>query len=242
MWSCCPSTLSPAVGPSVLSDAGEPASPNAPAVPTNAIIAGVLNPNSRARGTNMAASMGTVPKEVPIPIVIIRPIKSITIAAINLLPPIIATLASTNASTPPVALITSPYPAATNITKAINPMIPIPPFNTSSISFQPNAPKANIIAKPTTAPKGSEPTAICITKAATAPSNAPMCALVKDVEAVYLVSASITTASSYSLGFLYVINTAISKPIIIPEPGRSIDFHTLVFIIGNPLSVKASAI
>ena len=33
MWSCCPSALRPAVGPSVESDAGEPASPQGPGGP-----------------------------------------------------------------------------------------------------------------------------------------------------------------------------------------------------------------
>ena len=41
MWSCCPSAFSPDVGPSVVSDAGDPASPSAPATATmNTIAAG----------------------------------------------------------------------------------------------------------------------------------------------------------------------------------------------------------
>lgn len=108
MWSCWPSTFNPDVGPRVLSEAGEPASPNAPAVPTSAIIAAGLKPNAEANGTYIVAIIGIVPKEVPIPIVTISPIKSIIIAPINLLPPIKPVAASTKVSTPPVSLKTAP--------------------------------------------------------------------------------------------------------------------------------------
>ena len=39
IWSCWPSALRPAVGPRVESEAGEPASPRAPAVPMSAMVA-----------------------------------------------------------------------------------------------------------------------------------------------------------------------------------------------------------
>ena len=51
MWSCWPSTLRPAVGPKVESDAGEPASPKAPAVPSKHTIAAGLKPNLIPSGT-----------------------------------------------------------------------------------------------------------------------------------------------------------------------------------------------
>ena len=40
MWSCCPSALSPDVGPIVESEAGDPASPRAAAIPIRSIIEG----------------------------------------------------------------------------------------------------------------------------------------------------------------------------------------------------------
>ena len=51
MWSCWPSTLRPAVGPKVESDAGDPASPKAPAVPSKHTIAAGLKPNLIPSGT-----------------------------------------------------------------------------------------------------------------------------------------------------------------------------------------------
>ena len=51
MWSCCPSALSPAVGPSVESDAGEPASPSAPAVPMSQTVATGEKPKDTHSGT-----------------------------------------------------------------------------------------------------------------------------------------------------------------------------------------------
>ena len=46
MWSCCPSIFKPEVGPKVESDAGEPASPKAAAVPIIAMVAaGLVNGN-----------------------------------------------------------------------------------------------------------------------------------------------------------------------------------------------------
>ena len=66
-------TFKPAVGPNVESDAGEPASPNTPAVPIKQIIASSLNPSSIANGTKIAAIIGIVANEEPIPIVTIKP-------------------------------------------------------------------------------------------------------------------------------------------------------------------------
>ena len=51
MWSCWPSTPRPAVGPKVESEAGEPASPNAAAVPISAIVAKGEKPNCTHNGT-----------------------------------------------------------------------------------------------------------------------------------------------------------------------------------------------
>src|SRR5699024_10696483 len=51
MWSCWPSALRPIVGPRVESDAGEPASPSAPAVPMMATVASGENPSSAHSGT-----------------------------------------------------------------------------------------------------------------------------------------------------------------------------------------------
>ena len=69
-----------------MSDAGEPASPNAAAAAIIITVAGILNPKFIQIGTKRTARIGIVPKEVPIPIVTNNPIKSIKILAISLLP------------------------------------------------------------------------------------------------------------------------------------------------------------
>ena len=66
IWLCCPSAFNPAVGPSVVSEAGEPASPKAAAADRTIIIDGILNPNFTQIGTYKTAKIGIVPKEVPI--------------------------------------------------------------------------------------------------------------------------------------------------------------------------------
>ena len=86
MWSCWPSAFSPEVGPSVESEAGEPASPNAPAVPTKAAVAITEKPSSKHKGTNKVAIIGTVENELPIPMVINNPTNKITAAAMGLFP------------------------------------------------------------------------------------------------------------------------------------------------------------
>ena len=73
IWLCCPSAFNPAVGPNVVSDAGEPASPRAAAADTKITICGTLNPIFMHIGKNKTAIIGIVPKEVPIPIVINKP-------------------------------------------------------------------------------------------------------------------------------------------------------------------------
>src|SRR5699024_12383044 len=76
-----PSDLNPEFGPSVLSDAGDPASPIAPDVPINAAVASGLSPIVALKGTKIAARIGMVPKDGPIPIVTSNPTAIITRAA-----------------------------------------------------------------------------------------------------------------------------------------------------------------
>lgn len=73
MWLCCPSAFNPEVGPSVVSDAGEPASPRAAAAAISIIICSGLNPILTHTGTNSTAIIGIVPNEVPMPIVMNKP-------------------------------------------------------------------------------------------------------------------------------------------------------------------------
>ena len=70
------------------------------------IVAGVENPSELHIGTNSTASTGTVPNEVPMPIVTSRPMSVMTTAATALLPPTAEIPAFTSASMPPVALMT----------------------------------------------------------------------------------------------------------------------------------------
>ena len=90
--------MSPDVGPNVESDAGEPASPKAAAIPINKMIAGTEKPKCNPIGIYMDAITGMVPKEVPIPIVISNPTISITMAPTNF-ESIIVTVADTKCST-----------------------------------------------------------------------------------------------------------------------------------------------
>lgn len=84
MWLCCPSVFRPAVGPKVVSEAGEPASPRAEAAQRRIMLWGVEKPSFKHKGIKRTAKIGMVPKDEPMPIVIIKPIKSIAAAASNL--------------------------------------------------------------------------------------------------------------------------------------------------------------
>ena len=81
MWLCCPSAFKPAVGPKVVSEAGEPASPKAAAAEIKITIEGKLKPNLVHNGTNKTAKIGIVPKDEPIPMVINKPINKNSLAA-----------------------------------------------------------------------------------------------------------------------------------------------------------------
>ena len=78
------SAFKPAVGPNVVSEAGEPASPNAAAAQRRIMLCTLVKPSFKHNGTNKTAKIGMVPKDEPMPIVIIRPIKSIALAASSL--------------------------------------------------------------------------------------------------------------------------------------------------------------
>src|SRR5699024_10082617 len=117
---------SPEVGPSVESDAGEPASPSAAAVPINAALANGDMPTAIKTGAYNAAKIGIVPNDVPIPIVINNPTTNKKNATDKCDSPVTFIVASTNSAIPPVSVSTCAYPDAINITKAIIPIIPIP--------------------------------------------------------------------------------------------------------------------
>ena len=156
MWSCCPSTFNPWVGPNVVPDAGEPASPNAAAAAKTAIASIGLKPRCINIGTNNTAKIGIVPKEVPIPIVINRPTISIKNAANSFEPSINGIRLLTKLSIAPVDCNTPAKPAATSITNATYPIIPIPSFIRISIfsGFIARVPK--IIVNPIKAPSGND--------------------------------------------------------------------------------------
>ena len=118
MWLCCPSASNPEVGPSVVSEAGEPASPKAAAAAITIIVAAVLNSKFIQTGTYNTASIGIVPNDVPIHIVINKPTKSIIAAANSLLPAIKGSIEFTRESILPVDFNTIANPAATSITNA----------------------------------------------------------------------------------------------------------------------------
>ena len=118
MWLCCLSKLSPALGPKVVSEAGEPASPNAAAEAKTIIVAGAEKPSLTQIGTNKTAKIGIVPKDVPIPIVIKSPSKSISAVAKNFECSIKGMAEFIKDSIEPLCCKTSAKPAAVSITKA----------------------------------------------------------------------------------------------------------------------------
>ncbi len=179
MWSCCPSALSPEVGPSVESDAGEPASPRAPATAMRLAMASGENPSSKASGTKMAATMGMVPKDVPMPMVTTRPMSRMTKAEMSLELPMTATEASTRTGMPPVSSRTLANPAATSMTKAMKPMRAMPEFMILSSSFSLKEPNSIMTKSAASAPSGSPPPRSWMAKAATAPAMAPHCPRVR---------------------------------------------------------------
>lgn len=81
MWLCCPSALSPMVGPKVESDTGEPASPHIPETATMTAVADGLNPNFRHSGTYTVATIGIVEKQDPMPTDIKNPTDNIPTTA-----------------------------------------------------------------------------------------------------------------------------------------------------------------
>ena len=71
MWLCWLSTFKPEVGPKVVSLAGEPASPKAAEAESKTTVEISLKPNFMQTGIKNTAKIGIVPKDVPIPIVMI---------------------------------------------------------------------------------------------------------------------------------------------------------------------------
>ena len=75
----------PIVGPSAVSDTGDPASPSAPAVAISANMAPVDIPNCVHIGTYIAEIIGTVENDDPMPVVSSHPNPNNTKIVANLL-------------------------------------------------------------------------------------------------------------------------------------------------------------
>src|SRR5690554_461054 len=152
----------PAVGPKVESDAGDPASPKAPAVPTKETIANGLKPSCKHKGTYIAAIIGMVENDEPIPRVSTKPTSSrIRIAKGLLLANHEAEL-STNKLIIPICSNTSAKPASEIIIKPMDAIILIPSANTPSDLFQSTTPVAVNTKKPAMAPTTIDPVYNCI--------------------------------------------------------------------------------
>ena len=100
----------------------------------------------------MAERMGTVPKQVPVPITIVKPIRISTADAINFDADSTFAETATKFSIPCVATITSEKPLAANIIKEIQPIIAIPLLIVSSSSEYLKQPVTTIINSPTRPP------------------------------------------------------------------------------------------
>lgn len=130
-------------------------------------MASGLKPSCTASGTKIAAMIGTVENDEPMPMVTSRPTSSISMAPTALLLPIQATEASTRLCTSPVAFITSAKPAAAIMMKPMVAIIFMPSVNRSSVSFQRTTPDSEKTTKPTSAPMIIESSHSCTTNAAT---------------------------------------------------------------------------
>ena len=122
IWLCCPSAFNPAVGPRVVSDAGEPASPRAAEAAINITICAGLNPIFTHNGTNNTDNIGIVPKDVPIPIVINKPNTNIINDVNKMLFGNTLITVFIKASIAPDSFKTEANPAATYITNATYPI------------------------------------------------------------------------------------------------------------------------
>src|SRR5690554_1862742 len=152
----------PAVGPKVESEAGEPASPKAPAVPTKETIANGLKPSCKHKGTYIAAIIGMVEKDEPIPMVKTKPITNNKKIAKGLLLANQKAELSTRALMWPVCSNTSAKPAAEIIIKPMDAIILIPSAITPSDLFQSTTPVAVNTKKPAMAPTTIDPVYNCI--------------------------------------------------------------------------------
>src|SRR5690625_3860481 len=179
MWLCLPSAFNPAVGPRVESLAGDPASPKAPAVPSNVAIASGEKSAAKQIGTYNAARMGIVPNEEPIPKVTTRRTNNNITAVVNLSPLNTPEVISTNASTEPVSFNICPYTDATSMTNAMVPINPIPSATILSPSLNGTTLNANINIKPVNAPIIKFSVKIWATNAATIATIVSACFLLK---------------------------------------------------------------
>ena len=134
------------------SDAGEPASPKAPAVPTMHTMANGLKPSCTHSGTKIAARIGTVENDEPMPMVTNNPTSSINNAPTPRLWPMNAAEACTSEFTSPVALSTSAKPEDAIMMKPIIAIIFMPSVNRSSVSRQRTMPDTEKIRNPARAP------------------------------------------------------------------------------------------
>ncbi len=114
----------------------------------------------------MAAMMGMVEKEEPMPMVMIRPTTSINKAASPRLSPMAPSMALTKVSTLPVALMTAAKPEAVIMMKPIMAIMWTPRVKTSCVSRQWITPPRIKTTKPIKAPSTMEFVANCTLSAA----------------------------------------------------------------------------
>ena len=143
----------------------------------------------------------------------------------------------TSSVTAPLVLSTLPYPAATSITNAIYPIIPIPPFTTSSKFLYFIQPGIIIVKSPSVAEYGSD--LVIIEEIATTkhPIRAPHASFV--ILASPPETAPATGTSLYSLSFPYRNNTQRIRPISIDKPPIHITFDVSPTDIFIPKSFPA---
>gem|GEM_PF-5175477 len=115
-------------------------------------MARVLKPSSMLRGTKIAAMIGTVENDEPMPMVTSRPTNNISSAPTALLLPINCAEASTSVFTWPVSRMTSAKPEAAIMMKPIIAIIFMPSVNRSSASRQRTTRETEKITKPASAP------------------------------------------------------------------------------------------
>src|SRR5699024_12667867 len=162
-------------------------------------MADIDNPSSAPIGTKIAAIMGKVAKDEPIPIVTTSPTKSIPMTINALLSPSTSVILLTKGRTSPVSVITLAKTFAASMTIPIYVMILLPITTSTSRSDHLYLKAMKNIIIPPRAPKTIESVKNCTVKVTTIATSAVM---IVDLLTLTVEVAKSLSLFKYFLGFL----------------------------------------